>query len=132
MRHYARLALGSVSALDSWQVTVGGTGTQVNQDRTRGFSSGAAYGSITPSTSALYGLTVQAINYDENLGVSSFYQLQINGAANSGWTTLTIGTKTLARAAATSFAAGLWKWTTADGPAVAFGTLASVKAVTLS
>ena len=132
MFYYARMMLGtSNSHLDSWSVTVGGTGTAPGLDRTRGFSN-LSYGSITPTTSALYGLTVQAINYDENLG-APFYQLSINSAPNSGWTTLNIGSgaKILTRASATSFLSGTWKWTTADVPGTAFGAIASVKTVTL-
>lgn len=123
--------LGTGSAvLDTQTVTVGGTGTLPN--RLRGYTSGL--GSIVDGTSNIYGgATVQTIWYDENGGSGAqIYKLSINGATNSGWTTLTIGSKALNRVDAT-FATGNWTWPTADLlNAQAFGAIGSVVVCTFT
>lgn len=105
--------VGSTS-LDTQTVTTGAAGTAPAQDRSRGYGIGVPFiGSISDGTSNIYGGA--AINYlywQEDAAVPSYY-LAITGATNTGWTTLTIGSKVLNRTAAT-FASGSWTWTTAD------------------
>ena len=117
--------LGTGSAvLDIQTVTTSGAGTVPN--RLRGYTSGL--GSIVDGTSNIYGgATVQTIWYDENGGSGAqIYLLSINGATNSGWSTLTIGTKALNRVDAT-FATGNWTWPTTDLVTnQAFGIIGSV------
>ncbi len=118
------------AVLDTQTVTVGGTGTI--PDRLRGYTSGL--GSIVDGTSNIYGgATVQTIWYEENgSSGNQIYKLSINGATNSGWTTLTIGSKALNRVDAT-FATGNWTWPTADLLSnQAFGFIGSVVVCTFT
>lgn len=119
---------GTSKALDVLTVTTGTFGTV--PDRFRGFSSGI-FGSISPTTSAIYGgASVISFFYEED---GSFgnpnYRLAISGATNSGWTQVTIGgTRTLLRASAT-FLSGEWYWATTDTIiSQAFGANGSVRA----
>ena len=98
---------GGGGGLDTQTVTTGNSGTA--PDRLRGYSSGLM-GSISTGTSAIYSATITGIFYDEN---NLVYKLSITGATNSGWTTMTIGSKPLNRTAAT-FSSGTWTWTTTD------------------
>ena len=102
---------GGGSNLDSQTVTVGGTqvgtggsglpnGTTVR----RGFSTSPSFGSISDGTSNIYsGASIVQIKYDyDTYYPVAALTLLIAGAnrANSGWTTLTIGTTTYQRTAA--------------------------------
>lgn len=126
-----------ISVLDTQTVTTGAVGTAGELDRMRGYSSGA-FGSIVDGTSNIYGgAQVGNLYWDEGGGVGfQSYVLSIAGATNSGWTTLTIGTKTLNRVDAT-FAffssVGNWNWPTADLAAnQAFGALGAIKVCTFT
>ena len=93
---------GGGSSLDSQTVTVGAT-TAGTTSR-RGFSSSGSYGSISDGTSNLYsGAAIVQIQYtwDTSYPISGV-ALTIDGAsrANSGWTTLTIGTTSYQRSSA--------------------------------
>jgi len=104
---------GGGSHLDTQSVTTGAIGTAGAQNRGRGFYSGS-FGSISDGTSNVAsGAAITRMYWDENGGSGMFYQLAITGAANSGWTTLTIGSTVLARASAT-FGSSIWTWTTTD------------------
>ena len=118
------------SHLDTQTVTTGTTGSAINQDRWRGVVSGTQ-GSISDGTSNVYaGAAITALYWDENGGSGMKYTLTITGAANSGWTTMTIDSKALTRASAT-YASGTWTWTTTDTVATqAFGANNSVHTVT--
>lgn len=110
---------GGASHLDTQSVTTGTLGSAPN--RARGFISGS-FGSINDGTANVAsGAAITSLYYDENGGSGMFYYLAITGAANSGWTTLTIGSTVLNRTSAT-FSSGTWTWTTADSVATqAFG-----------
>ena len=103
-------ATGGSGHLDAQSVTTGSSGAGA-PDRERGWTSGQ-YGSITSGTSGIYGTSILNLAWAEG-GGSSYYILGIDGAANSWWTTMTIGTKVLTRTAAT-YSTGLWTWTTTD------------------
>lgn len=113
---------GGAGLLDTQTVTAGGSGTALNQDRNRGYSSGSI-GSITDGTSNIYsGAAITDAYWDENLGSpnSQLIVLKITGATNTGWTTLTIKngattTATLTRASASFTAGGTWIWSFAAG-----------------
>lgn len=98
-----------VTLLDTKTVTVGADGAAINVSRRRGYIF-SVIGSINDDVSAIYGGTIGSVYWDEG---SSSYYLSIGGATNSGWTSLTIGTKTLLRSSAT-FAAGTWGWGSSD------------------
>jgi len=143
---------GAVTAgsnnLDSQAVTVGshsqtfpgGSGLPANTSNWRGkfTNSYATAGSISDGTSNLYsGASIVELYYTWNTvyGVSLF-GLRIDGAsrANSGWTTLTVGTTAYQRSAATYTANSSgdtwWTWvinspadlTGADNPFSGTGT----------
>jgi len=116
----------SGSHLDTQTVTSGSIGTAAALNRARGWLTGTI-GSITDGTSDIYaGAAVTGLYYDEGGGDSASYYLAITGAANSGWTTLTIGTTVLSRASA-SYSSGSWTWTTTDTVATqAFGGSGSI------
>lgn len=98
--------------LDTQVVTVGGTGTAIDQNRRRGFLSGS-FGSISDGTSNIFGgAAITAVYYDEAYG-TPFYALTITGASNANWERLTIGSKVLTRASA-FFVSGTWTWNTTD------------------
>lgn len=106
--------------LDTQTVTSGAGGTV--PDRRRGFATGQL-GSIADGTSNIYGGgAITEFYWNENGGLGAQYILSITGAANSGWTQVTIdGSKVLTRASA-SFFLGAWTWSTADAAgAQAFG-----------
>lgn len=110
-------ASGSASSgshLDTQTVETGNVGTAAMLNRVRGWSTGLI-GVITDGTSNVYaGAAITSMYWDENgSGGSQFYYLAITGAANSGWTTLTIGSTVLSRASAT-YSSGTWTWTTTD------------------
>lgn len=105
---------------DTQTVTTGISG--LNPDRLRGYQSATSTGSITDGTSNIYsGAAITRLIWDEG---SSVYELNITGATNSGWSTLTIdGTKVLTRTSATFSAGGIWVWITGDNITTqAFGT----------
>lgn len=122
---------GGGGGLDTQTVTTGASGTAPIQDRVRGFISGTL-GSITDGTSNIYsGAAITALYWDENEGISS-YVLTITGATNTGWTTITIGSVTLYRTAAT-FSSGTWTWTTTHTAGTqAFGSAGNIKTVTFA
>ena len=127
MRHYARLALGSVSALDTQTVTSGADGSVIGGTARRGFALTGALGSCVTGTSPLFaGAAVNQLYWDQ---ASSSYYLGITGATNTGFTSITIGgTLTLLRASAT-FGSGTWAWATADvagNQAYGFGAIKKV------
>lgn len=106
-----RMRNARASALDTQTVTTATLGSV--PDRIRGFGSGV-FGAINDGTSNVYaGAAITSLYYDENGGSGMFYYLAITGAANSGWTTLTIGSTVLDRASAT-YSSGTWTWSTAD------------------
>jgi len=108
------MLLANILELDVQMVTTGGSGTAPNQDRARGFVFGSL-GSIVDGTSNIYsGSPILVLYWNENGGTSRFYQLSINGAPNSGWTTLNIGGQNFLRTSATSYGSGTWIWTTSD------------------
>ena len=116
---------GGGGNLDSQAVTVGtttagsgGSGAPTGSTVRRGFSSSGSFGSISDGTSNLYsGAAIVQIQYtwDTYYPISAV-SLQIDGAsrANSGWTTLTIGTTSYQRSNAqyTPNAGGdtYWSW----------------------
>ena len=122
------LLQGSTFVLDAQTVLTGAGGSVLDSDRTRGFETAGAVGSISDGTSDIYSsASIAGIYWFENYG-TPYHALDIPGAANSGWTTLTIGSKALPRASAT-FAAGRWEWTTTDGGGTqAFGGDGSYRA----
>lgn len=112
---------------DFFTVTTGTTGSAPNRVYGWEISSGA--GTITPTTSTIYsGAAVTDLKWAEGGGVAQ-YMLVIAGAANSGWTTLTIGSTVLTRASAIYASLGgygVWIWTTSDTYATqAFGVAGS-------
>lgn len=115
--------------LDTQTVTTGTSGTSGALDRKRGFISGTI-GSISDGTSNVYsGTAIDQLYWDENGGGTAFYKLAIGAVANSGWSTMTIGSTVLARASGT-YSSGTWTWNTTDGVGVqAFGSAGSVKTV---
>ena len=130
------LLRSSRAALDVQTVTTGTSGTAPAQDRLRGFSGGL--GSIDDGTSNIYsGAAVTTLMWDENGGGGAQrYVLEITGATNTGWITLTIqssaGTATLLRASGT-FSSGQWLWTTTDVLGTqAFGGLNTVVTCTFT
>jgi len=107
---------GGVSQLDVQTVTTGSSGTAPLQDRVRGYNSAIPIGSIVDGTSNIYGgATIASLFWDENGGApNQYYYLAIVGATNTGWTTLTIGSLSLLRTAATFGVGANWTWTTTD------------------
>ena len=81
------------------------------------------------TAAVLYGgAAIASLYWDEGFG-ASFYFLAIPGAANAGWSTMTIGATVLTRASAT-YVAGTWRWDTIDSAATqVFGGLGTVKTV---
>ena len=126
-----------IAVLDTQTVTTGGIGTPLEQDRQRGYSTGS-FGSIVDGTSNIYGgAQINHLFWDEGGGEGfQNYFLGIAGATNSGWTTLTIGTKTLNRVDAifNFFASvGNWTWPTSDlASEQAFGAIGSIKVCTFT
>lgn len=119
----------SKTYLDTQIVTVGQTGTAAAGDRVRGFDASLVVGSISDGTSNIYGgAAITALYWYEGGGGSNGYVLAITGAANSGWTTMTIGSKRLTRAAAT-YSSGSWTWATTDTIGVAFGAAGTTTTV---
>lgn len=119
---------GKSAGLESHTVVTGTVGSALNENLERGYSLPDGYGSISPTTSAIYSsATVRKVAYVQN-GPPYAYVLQIGATvSNSGWTTMTIaGTKALTRTSATFSTAGgisTWTWTTTDtGSTQAFGT----------
>jgi len=98
--------------LDTQTVTVGKGLTPTRW----GYDGGVPYGSIVDGTSNIY--AGGAINWLYwNASVSTL-NLDITGATNSGWVTVTVGGVDFARSAAT-FAGTTWTWAGAANP---FGT----------
>ena len=102
--------LGSSSGLlDTQTVTVGVFGSVPN--RLRGYG-GGFLGSIVDGTSNIYaGAAINNIEFveDGSGAGAGYYYLAITGAANSGWTSMVIGTDTLLRANGT-YSSGTWSW----------------------
>ena len=119
------------STLDTQTVTVGTIGSAPSQDRARGYAL-SAFGSISDGTSNVYsGSPITELYWDENFG-DARYILTITGAANSGWSTMTIGSTTLYRTAA-SYSSGSWYWTTTHTAGTqAFGGAGGIKTVTFA
>lgn len=70
-----------------------------------------AFGSISPTTSGIYGgATVTQLYTDNNADTLT---LNIPGATNSGWTTLYLGLTPFSRVSAT-FSSGKWTWSGAS------------------
>ena len=103
---------GGGSSLDSQTVTVGsatsasgGSGAPSGSTTRSGFLISGAGGSISDGTSNVYGgASILEIEYQwDTTYPIAVLSLTINGMgrANSGWTTLTIGTTSYQRAAAT-------------------------------
>lgn len=110
-----RMRPPSASHLDTQTVTTGVSGSAPLQDRLRGFISDTI-GSISDGTSDIFGPgnAVTALCWDENGGSGMKYVLTITGATDSGWSTLTIGSKVLTRTARTTFGGGTWTWVDTD------------------
>lgn len=129
------------SILDTQTVTVGviAGANNVLQDRTRGYSSIDIYGSISDGTSNIPGYggaTIEELAWIEN-GGASYYDLSLSGSGltNSGWSSMTIGSKTLNRANANSVfidsISAYWQWDTSDSISTqAFGSVGSIVTVT--
>jgi hypothetical protein len=116
---------GGGGNLDSQAVTVGtttagsgGSGAPTGTTSRMGFSSSGSFGSISDGTSNLYsGAAIVQIQYtwDTYYPISALF-LQIASAphANSGWTTLTIGTTSYQRSnaqyTANSGGYSSWSW----------------------
>jgi hypothetical protein len=124
--------LGSGSAtLDIQTVTTGSAGTVINGNLIRGYTSGL--GSIVDGTSNIYGGAAIASLFWEQNNNSPYYFLSIVGATNSGWTTLTIGTKSLNRVDATFGTGANWSWPTTDNAFdQAFGASGSIVVCTFA
>jgi hypothetical protein len=131
------MLLGSGGVLDTQIVTTGGDGSAPMQDRNRGYS--GTFGSIVDGTSDIYaGDPIGNIGWSEN-GGSPNYSFSVFGSnvTNSGWTTLTIGSKPLLRTDATFTAlgafGGVWSWNTTDVVGdQAFGTIGSIVVCTFT
>lgn len=125
---------GSIGTLDTQTVTVGGSGSAINQDRQRGFIA-SSIGLIIDGTSNIYGgAGISELFWGEGGEYGSpFYQLTIAGAANSGWTTMMIGTTSFTRASA-GYSAGTWNWAAPSSTAgtQAFGSVDGDVIVTFS
>ena len=104
--------------LDRQLVTVGGTGTSVDENRKRGFSSGS-FGSIVDGTSDIYsGASIQLLYWDESAG-QVYFTIFSGTATNTGWTTLTIGSTKLSRTSATYnvyYTIHTWTWNVGSSP----------------
>lgn len=125
------LSAGISGGLDTQTVTTGAGGTVIDQSRYRGYIL-SDIGSISDGLSDIYGGTaISSLYWDEN-GGAAFYYLNIPGATNDSWETITIGSVTLYRSAA-SFSAGAWQWFTAHtAGSQAFGSNSSIKTVTFA
>lgn len=129
----ARPASGGGGTLDTQTVTVGGSGSAFGQNRKRGFIA-SSIGSISDGTSNIYGgAGISELFWDEAGGGEPFYQLTIAGAANSGWTTMMIGSTSFTRASA-GYSAGTWNWAAPGSTAStqAFGGVGGGVSVTFS
>lgn len=117
------LVPAALSALDTQTVTVGGSGSAIDGNRLRGFSTSPALGSISDGTSNLYGgASIVILEYDE---LSGGVVLGITGTlANSGWSTITIKTSVFNRSNASfSVSGGVSYWFWAGGSVSMFGTV---------
>lgn len=133
--------LGSVGVLDVQTVTTGATDPPDDDYSVRGWLLAGTVipGSIVDGTSNIYsGATIKSLAWYAGAGGSSnpFYTFAVDGSQpNSGWTTLTIGTKVLRRVDA-SFLDSLgtsWTWTTTDNLAAqAFGATGSTVVCTFT
>lgn len=114
----------SAAKLDTQTVTVGTSGSAGFQDRIRGYLS-PTLGSISTGSSSIYGgATITALAWLETGPTGAgYYYLAISGAANSGWTSMVIGTDTLLRASAT-YSSGTWTWTGYNVGSQQFGNTA--------
>ena len=102
MRGIALLLMRGANAAQSdvQTVTTGADGSALENDRRRGFDE-LGLGLISDGTSNIYGgAAIASLYWDEGFG-ASFYFLAIPGAANAGWSTMTIGATVLTRASAT-------------------------------
>jgi hypothetical protein len=105
-------------ALDTQTVTVGASGSAINEDRQRGFVL-SALGGINDGTSNLYaGAAIRKLFEVETEGGAFDVVFEVAGVvANSGWTSMNVGgSSTLARASAifsTSGGNSSWTWTDA-------------------
>jgi hypothetical protein len=95
--------------LDYQDMVVGSIGFA--PDRARGYAIGVI-GTLTPATSAVYsGADIWELVHEETDGI---VRLRIDGLrANSGWSTITIGTTVFQRAMASYYQSGgdtYWDW----------------------
>lgn len=119
---------GSSGHLDTQTITTGTDGTAFFSNRERGFRLGV-FGSLSDGVSYIYSLEITDLYYYEGGGSGASYKLVIPGSTNGGWTTLTIGSTSLSRAAAT-FTGDTWTWATAHTVAnQAFGSENSIQVV---
>lgn len=94
--------------LDTQTVTVGLSGSVLNEDRNRGYTTGL--GSISDGTSNIYsGAAITSLFWSEDAAGVGSYILYIPGAANSGWQIMVIGNQELLRTDAT-YSSGFWSW----------------------
>ena len=113
----------AATVLDTQTVTVGGSGTILDGNRLRGFSTSPALGSISDGTSNVYGgAAIVTLYYDESVDQTV---LAITGTlANSGWSTLTVKTTVYRRVDATfSVSGGVSYWNWLGGSVGAFGSI---------
>jgi hypothetical protein len=124
--------LGSGGPLDIQTVTTGATDPPDDYIRGWRLDGTDIPGAIVDGTSNIYsGATIEFLAWYSGSGGASnpFYIFGVTGLrSNSGWTTLTIGSKVLQRADATFFssASTSWTWNTTDTLATqAFATAGS-------
>ena len=103
---------GSLDTQTLVSVSIGTVG-----DRIRGYLVSPAQGSLTPSTSAVYGgAAINGLYHQEDIATAT---LAIAGLqANSGWTQIKVGGTVLTRASASYSQSGgvtYWQWASALG-----------------
>tara|TARA_R110001592_G_scaffold79210_1_gene237235 strand:- start:132 stop:659 length:528 start_codon:yes stop_codon:yes gene_type:complete len=112
------------SSVTNWTtvVTVGVVSGFFTQS---GFSA-TAFGSLSDTTvDFLDGTpTVSRIEFASISQSPIFFK--INGSENTGWTSIQIGSLTLAKSSATSFSDGLWRWDSQSNPFGSDGTETTV------
>ncbi len=126
----ARPASGGGGTLDTQTITVGGYDSAFEHQR--GFIA-SWIGSISDGTSNIYGGAGISELFWGEAGGDPFYELTIAGAANSGWTTMMIGSTSFTRASA-AYSAGTWNWAAPSSTVStqAFGSIGGDVIVTFS
>lgn len=122
-----------VSVLDTQTVTVGSyyhdpggipSYPYTGYGYTSSSPTSTVVGSISDGTSNIYsGATILKLWWFVDGVLGNKVQLMINGATNSGWTSMTINGTTFTRTSATSFIGGLWEWGGVSNP---FGTSGNI------